>query len=168
MYLSDYSIEKRKNQWQINESLDASIIGIRVYVEGKDDNQVIDMSDEIKVCITYYVREDLEHTNISFCLYKDSSLVFYCWDIEKSPEIEKLRKKGYHKTEFTIPNILMHGKYTISVDLGRPFVGVIQSKPECANFEIVNIVNSEGVLRNYASGGIIRTNIEWKDVIINN
>lgn len=164
-YISGYDHNIRSKKWDVDDKLDASITGIKIFVDGKEDDQLMSMDDEIHVQISYFLKEDMQHTNLCLSLYKDSTLVFHSWDIENSREMEVNRKKGHHVATLSLPRFLMHGNYTLSVNIGRPNIGAIQRKNECLHFEISNI-QSYGVRRNYASGGIIRADIQWEDVVV--
>lgn len=164
-YMSGYDLSKRSCKWNVEESLPASFTSIRVYVEGKTDDQLLDMSDEIMVSISYEVKEDLHNTNISFSLFRDSIPLFHSWDIDNLREIEINRQKGKHVTTFALPEILLPGKYSMSVDIGRPNIGVIQRKEDCLQFEISNVM-TEGSRKSFTRGGIVKANIIWKDEII--
>ena len=163
-YISGYDLNSRSVKWKIDDNLPVSITGIHIYVDGKTDEQLIDMTDKIKVAISYIVKEDLHHTNICFSLYKDSILLFHSWDTDKLFDIEMNRKKGNHVAILTLPDFLLPGIYNISIDIGRPNIGVIQRKEDCLQFEISNVM-TEGSRMSFTRGGIIKTNIEWEDYL---
>ncbi|SEA92320.1 Wzt C-terminal domain-containing protein [Prevotella sp. tc2-28] len=164
-YMSGYDLSKRLCKWNVDEALPASFTSIRVYVEGKTDDQLIDMSDRIKVAISYEVKEDLHNTNISFSLFRDSIPLFHSWDIDNLGEIEKDRQKGKHVTTLTLPDFLLPGKYSISIDIGRPNIGVIQRKEDCLQFEISNVI-TDGSRKSFTRGGVVKTDIIWKDKLL--
>lgn len=164
-YISGYDLNKRFCKWKVDNNLPASITEVRVSVEGKTDEQFIDMTDKILVKISYEVKEDLHHTNISFSLYRDSILLFHSWDTDNSLEIEKNRIKGSHLASFLLPSFLLPGVYSISVDIGRPNVDVIQRKQDCLQFEISN-VKTDGERNSFTRGGLVNTNIIWEDIIL--
>jgi len=164
-YISGYDLSKRSCQWKVEENLPVSITSIKVFVEGKTEDQLIDMTDDIKVSITYEVKEELNHTNICFSLYKDSILLFHSWDTDNSKEVEIKRTKGTHETTFSLPNFLLPGIYNISIDIGRPNIGAIQRKEDCLQFEISNVM-TEGSRKSFTRGGIVKTDIIWKDKIL--
>ncbi|MBO7537962.1 MAG: ABC transporter ATP-binding protein [Prevotella sp.] len=164
-YISGYEIRIRNKEWNIKDNKELSIIGVKLLVEGKDDNQLIDMDDKIYVQITYYVKKDISNTNISFVLFKDGIDLFHSWDVDNSPELLSCRKKGYHQTGFFLPQNLLPGFYDISIDTGRPKIGVIDSKSNCIQFEVTNI-NKDGDRKSFMRGGMVRNNIKWQDKLL--
>lgn len=164
-YISGYDLSTRRKEWNLDANKPASFKSIHIYVEGKSDDQLIDMTDTIKVDIEYYVKEELKHTNICFSVYKESILLFHSWDTDNCMEIEAIRKKGLHKTTFELPNSLLPGTYNVRVDIGRPNIGVIQAKEDCLQFEISNIM-TEGSRKAFTRGGVMKTNIIWHDELI--
>ena len=70
-YISGYDLKVRTHNWEIESNIAASITRVSVIVEGKSDDQLIDMSDTINVEIGYALKEDLSNTNlsISYLLY---------------------------------------------------------------------------------------------------
>lgn len=161
-YISGYDICIRSRHWDIDENLPASITDIKIYVDGKTDDQLIDMSDEIKVNIIYFIKDDLHHTNMCLSLYKEGILLFHTWDVDNSCEIEKIRKKGFHEVTLSLPKILLPGIYVLSVNIGRPNIGEIQKKEECIQFEICNVL-TDGTRKSFTRGGMFKTNIIWED-----
>ena len=164
-YISGYDLSSRSRQWEIDENLLASITGIQVYVDGKTDDQLIDMTDKIKIDISYKVKEDLHHTNICFSLYRDSILLFHSWDTDTLFDIEMNRKKGSHVATLLLPDFLLPGIYNISIDIGRPNIGLIQRKEDCLQFEITNVL-TEGTRKSFTRGGIVKTDIDWRDKLV--
>lgn len=165
-YISGYDLNTRYKQWEIVKDSVASFTYIHVFVEGKNDDQLIDMTDVIKVQIDYNLSEELHHTNIRFSLYKDSILLFHSWDTDYLSSIEQNRKKGAHSTIVTLPDFLLPGRYSISIDIGRPNIGMIQIKEDCLQFEISNVL-TEGTRKSFTRGGLVKTNIIWEDICKN-
>ena len=164
-YISGYDLNKRFCRWEVDNNLPASITEVRVSVDGKTDEQLIDMTDKILVRISYEVKEDLHHTNICFSLYRDSVLLFHSWDTDNSLLIEQNRRKGSHIASFALPDFLLPGVYNISVDIGRPNIGVIQRKEDCLQFEISNVL-TDGERQSFTRGGLVKTNIKWEDIFL--
>jgi lipopolysaccharide transport system ATP-binding protein len=164
-YISGYDLNKRFCKWKVDNNIPASITEVRVSVEGKTDEQLIDMTDKILVRISYEVKEDLHHTNICFSLYRDSVLLFHSWDTDNSLVLEQNRRKGSHIASFALPGFLLPGVYNISVDIGRPNIGVIQRKEDCLQFEISNVL-TDGERQSFTRGGLVKTNIKWEDIVL--
>ena len=164
-YISGYDLSSRSKEWNVDKNSVTSITGVHVYVDGKSDDQLIDMTDEIKVRIQYYVSEDLHHTNLSLSLFKDSVLLFRSWDTDHSEGIEQCRKKGYHEAILSLPKVLLPGTYSMTVSIGRPNIGVIMRKEDCLQFEISN-VTTDGTRSSFTRGGVMKTDIVWVDKVI--
>ena len=164
-YLSGYNLSSRSIKWEEDKKLPASITGVEVLVDGKNEDQLIDMTDTIHVKISYVVYEDLHHTNLSLSLFKEAVFIFGTWDIDNSKDIELNRKKGFHEAILTLPDFLLPGIYSISVNIGRPNIGAIQKKEECIQFEISNVL-TDGTRSSFTRGGIIKTDIKWEDALL--
>lgn len=161
-YISGYDTSIRTKTWRIDETKPISIVGVAVFVDGKSEDQLIDMTDEIKVKVTYYVQDDISNTNLGFSLFKEAMLVFRSWDIDNSPELQFNRKKGFHETTLSLPGLLLPGIYSIRIACGQPNVEPIQVKDDCLQFEISNVV-TEGTNKSFTRGGVIKTDIVWDD-----
>lgn len=155
----------RSSFWDINSDQAATIIEVSIHVDGKDNTQLIDINDKIKVCIKYFIKENLKDTNIAFSLYKEGLLIFNTWDIDTNQDLSDHRGKGLHITEFYLPSNLLNGFYDVSVGLGRPNIGVISSRNNCLAFEIENIIE-DGTNKSFTRGGLFKTEINWNDQII--
>lgn len=164
-YISGYDLTVRGKKWDIDQEKQVSITGIYVFVNGKTDDQLIDMTDEINVRINYYVKDDIAHSNLSLSLYKDAVLLFRTWDIDKSPEIDVRRQKGFHVAELSLPNVLLPGIYSIRISIGQPNIGVIQTKDDAIQFEISNVL-TDGTKSAFTRGGVMKTNIKWTDKLL--
>lgn len=164
-YISGYDTIARLKSWDIEPNKPVSFLGIHVYVEGKTDDQLMDMSDEIHVRIRYYVNEDIANTNIGFTLLKNGIVVFKSWDCDKNPAINICRKKGYHETDLVLPSILLAGVYDITLGVGQPNIGALQLKESCLQFEISNVL-TDGTRKSFSRGGIVKADIQWTDKII--
>lgn len=164
-YISGYDVSVRSCSWDIDNKLAASITGISLSVEGKADDQLIDMTDRIDISISYYVKEDLAHSNLSLSLYREGVLLFRSWDSDSIELIEQCRKKGHHVASLSLPDNLLPGIYSIRLGIGIPNIGAIQIKDECLQFEITNVL-TDGTRNAFTRGGMIRTNICWNDQIV--
>lgn len=164
-YISGYDLSVRSREWSIEKNLPCSIIGISIIVEGKRDDQLIDMTDKIKIRISYFLFEDMTSTNLSLSLYREGILLFRTWDIDNLHKLEENRKHGYHEAELELPDFLLPGVYSMCVSIGRPNISPIQIKDDCIQFEINNI-QTEGSRKSFTRGGIIKTNIIWSDKLI--
>lgn len=164
-YVSGYDTSIRCKKWSVDNNKELTITGIRIIAEGKSHNHVIDMTDSIKVQISYYVRNDISNTNISFILYKDGIDLFHSWDVDNSQELLKNRSKGFHSTEFILPQNLLPGMYDVSIGMGMPKIGVIDQQNHCIAFQISNI-QTEETRKSFARGGLIKADIRWKDSLL--
>ncbi len=164
-YISDFQNNIRCREWDLDLSKPISFLNIEVVSSNDVSNDIIETSDEIKIIIKYSVREDITNTNIALTLYKDFIPVFHTWDIDNNREIERVRKKGTHITEFSLPQILNSGKYTVRVGSGIPNVTTFQDFNDCIMFEITDTLN-DGSRKSFKRGGVIKSNIKWNDKII--
>lgn len=164
--LSDVDLSVRKRTWEIDESLPACITGIEIMVDGKTPDKMIDMTDKIKIGVDYFVQEDLKGSNVSFSLFKDGVCLFMTWDTDMKPELLEKRTKGYHRTEFYLPNSFKPGIYDIRVEIGLPNVRVIDIKESCLQFEINNVM-TEGARKSFTRRqGLVKFDIAWNDVLL--
>ena len=98
-------------------------------------------------------------------MFRDSIPLFHSWDIDNLREIENNRQKGRHITTLALPDFLLPGKYSISIDIGRPNIGVIQRMEDCLQFEISNVI-TDGSRKSFTRGGVVKTDIIWKDKLL--
>lgn len=164
-YISDADLTERHTTWAINENLPACITKVEVLVDGKRDDQMIDMTDRIKIGIEYYAKEDLKGTNLSFSLFKEGAWIFMTWDIDQSPELFQHRQKGFHRTELYLPDTLKPGIYDTRVAIGRPNKGGIDIKESPLQFEIQNVM-TYGAEKSFIRPGLLNFKIKWEDSII--
>lgn len=164
-YISEADLTARHISWDINENLPACITKIEVIAEGKDETQMIDMTDNIKIAIEYYVKEDLKGSNLSFSLFKEGAWLFMTWDVDNSPELLELRPKGLHRAEFQLPKTIKPGIYDTRVAIGRPNKGGIDIKESPLQFEIHNVL-TYGAEKSFIRPGLINFDIKWEDRII--
>ncbi len=164
-YLTGFDYSKRYSEWEINYNKPISFKSIQLFVPGKSEDQAIDITDEIRVRIKYYVKENISNTNIALSLYCNSILLFNTWDIDESPNLSSLREKGTHETEITLPNILLPGKYSIRIGVGVPNIGAIQDELDCVMFEITNTQIDDN-RKSISRGGIVKTLLSWQDKIL--
>ena len=163
--LTDADLSVRKRTWEIDESIGACITGIEIMVEGKTNDKMIDMTDKIRIGINYYVKEDISGSNLCFVLFKDGVTLFITWDVDLMPEMLVCRKKGYHRTEFLLPNVLKPGIYDMSIDVGIPGRGSIDKKSSALQFEINNVL-TEGSRKSFTRSGLMQFDIKWTDTIL--
>ena len=162
-YISEADLTTRSKKWEVDDSLDACITGIEIMVKGKSSDQSIDMTDRIKVVVDYYVKEDLKGTNLSFSLFKEGVWLFLSWDTDKSPELLECRTKGFHRSEFYLPDFLKPGIYDSKISIGRPNIGVICAKDNALQFEINNILTN-GNQKSFTRPGIVKCELDWNTV----
>ena len=163
--LSDADLSVRKRTWDVDESLPACITGIKILVDGKTDEQMINMTDRIKIAVNYYVNEDLKGSNLSFSLFKEGVCLFMIWDVDQSPELLECRKKGAHRTEFYLPDSFKPGIYDTRVAIGMPNKGEIDIKENCLQFAIENVM-TEGSRMSFTRPGLVKFDIPWKEIVI--
>ena len=162
--LSDCDLSMRKRTWDVNENLPACITGIEILVEGKNDMQMIDMTDKIRIGVDYFVKDDLVGSNLSFVLIKDGVWLFMTWDIDDNPELFVCRRSGHHRTEFCMPyGVLKPGIYDTIIAIGQPKKGGIDRKESALQFEINNVL-TEGSYKSFTRNGIVNFNIHWNDI----
>lgn len=164
-YISNADLSTRCRVWKPSESLPISFTGIKIEVDNKTDDQLIDIKDNIKVVIDYYVKEDMRGTNIGLTLFKEGIMLFRTWDIDHNENLYNIRKKGFHRSELYLPHILLPGVYDIFLGAGRPNVGVIAQKQSALQFELTNIM-TDGSHRSFTRSGMFQADIEWNDEII--
>lgn len=161
--LSDADLSVRKRTWEINESLPACITGIEIMVDGKTPDKMIDMTDKIKIGLDYYVKEDIKHASVTFSLLKDGVCLFMTWDTDIKPELLGKRAKGYHRTEFYLPNSFKPGIYDTKITFGIANQGSIDRKESPLQFEINNVM-TEGSRMSFTRPGLVRFDIPWNEV----
>ena len=164
-YITIYDYISRQKEWALNPEKEISFTKIQLLVNGKKNNQNIDVTDKLTVQITYYVKEDIRNSNLSFTLFKEGFVLFYSWDIDYYNNNTKLRKKGFHQTEFQIPQFLNVGNYDISIDAGSPKSAVYDKHLNCLQFQIVNS-SIEETHRSFTRGGQLKVDLIWKDQIL--
>ena len=162
--LSDADLSIRKRTWEIDESLPACITGIEIMVDGKTPDQMIDMTDKIKIGVDYYMREDMKQTSIAFSLFKDGVCLFMTWDTDQSTCLLEKREKGYHRTEFYLPNSFKPGIYDTRITFGIAKQGSIDIKGSPLQFEINNVM-TEGSRMSFTRPGLVKFDIIWNEVI---
>lgn len=162
-YISDADFSVRKKTWNIDESLPACITSIELLVDGKTGDQLIDMTDRIKIAIEYYVKEDLANSNLSLSLFKEGVLLFRTWDTDNDPQKLECRKSGYHRTELYLPDNLLYGTYNTRLSFGRPNIGTFDVKDDVIQFEICNVL-TDGRRSSFTRGGIFKPEIIWEDI----
>lgn len=164
-YITIYDYISRQKEWALNPEKEISFTKIQLLVNGKKNYQNIDVTDKLTVQITYYVKEDIRNSNLSFTLFKEGFVLFYSWDIDYYNNNTKLRKKGFHQTEFQIPQFLNIGNYDISIDAGSPKSAVYDKHLNCLQFQIVNS-SIEETHRSFTRGGQLKVDLIWKDQIL--
>lgn len=164
-YITTYDYISRQKEWALNPEKEISFTKIQLLVNGKKNYQNIDVTDKLTVQITYYVKEDIRNSNLSFTLFKEGFVLFYSWDIDCYNNNTKLRKKGFHQTEFQIPQFLNIGNYDISIDAGSPKSAVYDKHLNCLQFQIVNS-SIEETHRSFTRGGQLKVDLIWKDQIL--
>lgn len=164
-YITIYDYISRQKEWALNPEKEISFTKIQLLVNGKKNYQNIDVTDKLTVQITYYVKEDIRNSNLSFTLFKEGFVLFYSWDIDYYNNNTKLRKKGFHQTEFQIPQFLNVGNYDISIDAGSPKSAVYDKHLNCLQFQIVNS-SIEETHRSFTRGGQLKVDLIWKDQIL--
>lgn len=164
-YMSGYDLSVRQRAWDVDPNRIASITGVTLNINGKRDDQLIDMNDRIDVEISYFVKENIPHSNLSLSLYKEGILLFRTWDSDSIEEMRHSRKKGYHVSKLTLPNFLLPGVYNLRLGMGVPNQGTIHVIDDCLQFEINNVL-TDGANSAFTRGGVIKTDIKWTDQII--
>ena len=160
---SEFDLKKRKCTWDVDTGKMACFTGLELIVEGKSQDQIIDMTDRIRVAIDYFVKEDISGTAIAFSLFKDGMRLFMTWDTDFLPELRKCRKKGYHRAEFYMPNNFKPGIYDTRITFGRPGMGKsLDQKDEPLQFEICNLLTDDTYM-SMSRPGLLHFNIEWND-----
>ena len=160
--LSDCDLSLRKRTWDVNENLSACITGIEILVDGKTDLQMIDMTDKIKIGVDYYLKESLKNTSVSFSLFKDGVCLFMTWDTDLSPSLLEIREKGFHRTEFYLPNSFKPGIYDTRITFGIANQGSIDVKGSPLQFEINNVM-TEGTRMSFTRPGLVKFDIKWSE-----
>ena len=161
--MSDADLSIRKRTWDIDESKPACITGIEIMVEGKTPDKMIDMTDKIKIGVDYYLKENMKNTSVAFSLFKEGVCLFMTWDTDLTPQFLETRERGYHRTEFNLPNSLKPGIYDIRMTFGVANIGSIDVKANSIQFEINN-VNTEGNHRSFTRQGLVNFDIQWNEI----
>lgn len=151
---------RRKFQMENDTSKDICITEVALIVEGKSDEDIIDVNDKLKVRIKYMVNRDVRGTNISFTLNKDGVALFRTWDIDTDKELYELRKKGKYEAEIEFPDLVNIGSYSIMVGCGVIGVGPIQVLEDILTFDIENVI-VDGLTFGYSRGGIVKVAVPW-------
>jgi len=138
-----------------------SINSLSIAAEGKEKNDIFDITDSLVLRISYEVHRDMKGTNISFALNKEGILLFRSWDIDKNPELFLNRKKGSYKAKIKLPSFLTPGNYTINLSAGRTNIGPIFKYEDCLSFDVENVI-IDGSATSFTRGGMIRTDLVWE------
>ena len=162
-YLNDVDLLTRRVIWEKDDNLEICFTGIELLVESEKTRDAIFADDRLKIVIDYYVKNDISHSNISFALFKEASLVFTSWDIESIPTLYDNRKKGNHRVEFYLPDNLLPGIYDIRIESGMPHVGVISQKNSVLQFEIIPSIK-DTLLASYHNDGMIKIKLNWMEL----
>lgn len=166
-YLKAYMNQQiRHSAFDIKKKQPININSIEVFAANKKESTIFDIGDQLHVKVDYTVNEDnLTGSNISFALFKDGALLLRSWDVDMNQSLLKGRSKGHYQATFALPDFLTTGTYSISIDCGRAGVGVYQKQDDCLVFELEN-TGIDGAARSFTRGGIVRTNIDWKNDLI--
>ena len=162
--IENADLTTRKRTWEINPEKEATITGLEISVDGKTHSQMIDIHDQIRVGIDYYLKEDMQNCSMSFSLFKDGIRLFMTKDVDMNPNIFLFRKRGHHHTEFLLPKSFKPGIYDTLVNIGIPGRnhGRIDTKENPIQFEI-NHVTSDSEHKIFTRPGLVKFDIAWDD-----
>jgi lipopolysaccharide transport system ATP-binding protein len=138
-----------------------NIVKIDAQVRGKENLGIFDISDPIDINLHYTVKENIHGTGLILNLNKEGMIVFRSCDLDTSPNLFQIRKKGNYKVKVTIPgNLLNTGNY--SIDAIASFIGKnwIANNKDCISFRLESLKkNLAGTGAN--GGGAIIQMLPW-------
>ncbi|WP_029905980.1 ABC transporter ATP-binding protein [Prevotella sp. 10(H)] len=161
LYIRSNGGDSRKTfRQKANPLKEISITEVSVSAENKNEDDIYDINDTLRIKIKYTVHRDIRGTNLSFSLNKDAALLFRSWDIDSDKDLYEMRKAGDYETELVLPDLLNIGTYSITIACGIVGVGPIQILEDIIVFDIDNIIQ-DGLTFGYSRGGMIRTSTSW-------
>ncbi len=138
-----------------------TIESVSVVIDGKNENQIIDLNDRIKIRVEYQVNvDDLRGSNIMFGLSKENIVLFKSWDVDMAEYLLNGREKGTYVAEFFLPDYLGIGRYSIMIGSGKAGVGAYKNYEDCLVFDIDNVTD-DGSSKSFTRGGMLKTTLEW-------
>lgn len=154
-----------KVEFALNEKISFTILDVEVCSDSGREDGLFLLGDKIKVKVKYRVNEDVKGSNIDCLVKKDGVEVFRTWDTDLNEELLYSRTKGDYISEFTLPEFLNYGTYSLSFSTGKSGVGVFERKEDCIIFDIVNPM-VDGSHKSFTRNSLVKTEIKWETLCL--